>query len=430
MKRNVNKLEVEEALCALLEELDRIRDVEWAPLSAFSGRVLAEDVVAPFPVPHFPKSAMDGYAVRAEDVAAASPEHPVRLRVIGEVLAGDSLQALQTGQNGTAVRIMTGAAVPEGYDAVVRQEDTDYGEEEVEIYQSIPLYRNYCKVGEDIEKGSVVLPAGTKLGRVEAGVLASLGIASVPVLRKLRVKILSTGSELCEPDQGIVSGGIPAGAGENEPVAAIAENVAPPVGRIYSSIPYTLRCSLEEAGFTAEHTLCPDDPDEIATQLGYALETADVIITTGGVSVGKKDLLPEVLERIGAKKIFGGVNIQPGTPTIGSVKDGKPVLSLSGNPYAAIVNFDLYFWEIAAKLTGCSTFRPIKEDAVLQDDYPKENRLRRMVRARTVNGKVYLPAKSHASSVLSNLLDCNSYLDVPPATSLKAGDVVRIIRTD
>jgi len=408
MKRNVNKLEVEEALCALLEELDQIRDVEWAPLSAFSGRVLAEDVVAPFPVPHFPKSAMDGYAVRAEDVAAASPEHPVRLRVIGEVLAGDSLQALQTGQNGTAVRIMTGAAVPEGYDAVVRQEDTDYGEEEVEIYQSIPLYRNYCKVGEDIEKGSVVLPAGTKLGRVEAGVLASLGIASVPVLRKLRVKILSTGSELCEPER----------------------SEAPPVGRIYSSIPYTLRCSLEEAGFTAEHTLCPDDPDEIAAQLGDALETADVIITTGGVSVGKKDLLPEVLERIGAKKIFGGVNIQPGTPTIGSVKDGKPVLSLSGNPYAAIVNFDLYFWEIAAKLTGCSTFRPVREDAVLQDDYPKENRLRRMVRARTVNGKVYLPAKSHASSVLSNLLDCNSYLDVPPATSLKAGDVVRIIRTD
>ena len=165
------------------------------------GRILAEEVRAPFNVPHFPKSAMDGYAVHSEDVKDASPERPVVLTVAGEILAGDDPAGPITdfsGSRGTAVRIMTGAAIPDGYDAVVKQEDTDYGETKVTVYHGVSPFMNYCKVGEDIKEGSIVLPKGRRIGRVEAGVLASLGISKIMVVRPIRVSILSTGSELIE----------------------------------------------------------------------------------------------------------------------------------------------------------------------------------------------------------------------------------------
>ena len=462
-------MEIEEAAAQLTAELLPITACEMVPLMEATGRVLAEDIRSAFDVPHFPKSAMDGYAVCAETVKDAAPDHPVLLHVTGEMLAGDAsirhsegcVETAPTGHSeghteddsvyhtversneepchtdsdfrGTAVRIMTGAVVPEGYDAVVRQEDTDYGEKEVLIYKRVAPYTNYCRVGEDIQKGSVVLTAGRRIGRVEAGILASLGISVVPVVRRLTVSVISTGSELCDVAdktakssrflEAVTKVSAFLRAGHEEATA-----LEPETGRIYNSIAYTLTASLVAAGFSAEHCLCADDEKEIAAVLERALQTADVVITTGGVSVGKKDLLPEVLDSIGAKRIFSGINVQPGTPTIGSVKDGKAILSLSGNPYAALVNYDLYFWQVAAKLTGCSAYLPVTEDAVLESEYPKVNRMRRLIRARVKGGRVTIPAKSHASSVLSNLLDCNCYIDLPKETEVHPGDTVKVIR--
>lgn len=408
-----------------MSELTPVQDKEQVSLCHAVGRVLAEDIRAPFAVPHFPKSAMDGYAVRSAEVQGAAPEQPVRLRVTGEILAGDEPAPVQP--EGTAIRIMTGAAVPEGYDAVVKQEDTDYGETEVTVYRGVSAYTNYCRVGEDMEKDSVVLTAGQRIGRVEAGILASLGISQVTVVRPVRAVILSTGSELCDP----VSPEQPEadqGRKTQEAESSSAAACAPPAGKIYSSIAATIIAGLPEAGFSVESRIIPDETDQILQAVEQALETADVVITTGGVSVGKRDLLPEVLERIGAKQIFARVDVQPGTPTIGSVKDGKAILSLSGNPYAALVNFDLYFWDMAAKLTGCRAYLPVWEEAVLVSEYPKKNQHRRLVRARVSQGQVTLPAKSHAASVLSNLMDCNCYLDLPAGQQVSVGDRVRILR--
>ena len=401
---------IENAISSLLAEVTPVPEREQVSLCCAKGRVLAEDVRAPFSVPHFPKSAMDGYAVYAEDVKEATPENPAKLTVTGEILAGDDPAPVSPGSRGTAVRIMTGGAVPEGYDAVVKQEDTDYGETEVTIFHGVSSYMNYCKVGEDISEGSVVLPKGRRIGRVEAGVLASLGISFVNVVRPIRVSVLSTGSELYElsSDRG--------------------DSSHPPVGKIYNSIAYTLSASLPAAGFTVDSGICTDDTEEIQCRMEEALSKSDIVITTGGVSVGKRDLLPEVLEKVGAKKVFAGVDIQPGTPTIGSVKDGKVILSLSGNPYAALVNFDLYFWETVAKLTGCSAFLPERREAELASEYNKVNKHRRILRAKEENGKVYLPAKSHASSVLSNLMDCNCYIDLPAGKEVSVGDKVEILR--
>ena len=399
-------MELEEATALFAGCVKPCKESERISLWEAGGRILAEEVMAGISVPSFPKSAMDGYAVRAEDTAGASPEKPVELAVMGESLAGvpygsgrDDLP-----ESLTAVRIMTGAPVPEGYDSVVRQEDTDYGETRVKLYKEVTPYTNYCRVGEDIMAGQTVLSAGRRIGRVEAGILASLGISQVTVIRPLRVAILSTGTELREPGQPLPEGGI------------------------YNSIAYTLSVSLQRAGFRSCFRICPDDADAIAKELLNAKQEADVIITTGGVSVGVKDLLPEALERIGARRLFSGVNVQPGTPTIGSISDDIPILSLSGNPYAALVNFDQYFWPVAAKLTGCDAFLPIREEAVLRSEYPKKNRLRRMIRAKAENGEVTLPVKSHASSVLSNLSDCNCYIDLPAGRQLQPGDRVQILR--
>ena len=406
-------MEIEEAVKRIIAEINPIRESETVPLDQACGRVLAEKIAAPFAVPHFPKSAMDGYAVCAESVKDASEEHPVLLRVIGEILAGDVWDeelSNDIDKTASAVRVMTGALVPDGFDAVVKQEDTDYGESEVLIRHGVEPYMNYCKVGEDIAAGSTVLPAGRKLGRVEAGVLASLGISEVPVVRRPAVTVISTGSELKS-----LSG-------------SDASGTAPGQGKIYNSIYYTLSASLTQAGFTAAGRVVPDEAAAIAEAIKQALVTSDVVITTGGVSVGKRDLLPEVLETLGAERVFAGVNIQPGTPTIGSVLNGKAILSLSGNPYAALVNFDLYFWPLAAKLTGCDAYLPKREKAVLKSEYPKVNRLRRFVRARAEEGTVTLPAKSHASSVLSNLLDCNCYIDLNENMKVSPGDTVSIVR--
>lgn len=393
--------ELEECLVALLAKVKPVEKTEYVALTDACDRILGEDIYAEMMIPPYPKSAMDGYAVRAEDTLGADREHPVILQVVGELFAGDYVQL--SCRKDCAVRVMTGSYVPEGYDAVIRQEDTDYGEDTVQIYRSITAGTNYCCVGEDIRKGQQILAKGTHLTALHTGLLASLGIHKVSVCERIKCSILSTGSELMAPGTPLLP------------------------GKIYNSIAYMLRASMERQGIQVPFTeICGDDKEILKKQLQKGLDVADIVITTGGVSVGKKDLLPEVLEEMGAEKIFSHANIQPGTPTIGSVLDGKIILSLSGNPYAAYANFEYYFWELAAYLTQDAALKVRRESAVLSDPYPKVNKLRRFVRAYAEEGRVILPTAVHASSVLSNMRDCNCFIDIEPGRELHPGDEVRI----
>lgn len=393
--------ELEECLEALLTEIPPIDKIEYVDLTAACDRILGEDIYAEMMIPPYPKSAMDGYAVRAEDTSGADREHPIRLQVVGELFAGDYVQL--PCKKGCAVRVMTGSYVPEGYDAVIRQEDTDYGEDTVEIYRSITTGTNYCCVGEDICKGEQILTKGMHLTALHIGLLASLGIVKVPVYKRIRCSILSTGSELMAPGTPLFP------------------------GKIYNSIAYMLQASMEKQGIHVPYMeICGDEKEALKEQLQKALELADIVVTTGGVSVGKKDLLPEALEELGAKKIFSRANIQPGTPTIGSALDGKIILSLSGNPYAAYANFEYYFWELSSYISQDDSLRVRTENAVLSSSYPKVNQLRRFVRAYAENGRVTLPTAVHASSVLSNMRDCNCFIDIEPGRELHLGDEVRI----
>lgn len=395
-------MEIEEALSILKNALKPIKETEVCPLTEAFGRIAAGDLFAPINVPPFAKSAMDGYAVRAADLEGASEKTPVQLKVTGELFAGD-WKDFHYCKN-SAIRVMTGSPVPEGFDAVVMQEATDCGEETVRIFKPVRPWQNYCSVGEDIKKNSLILSRGTKLDRTKIALLAGLGISQVEVLRQLRVSILCTGSEL-----------IPAG----KPLLP---------GKIYSSIGIMLSHSVKNAGFiTADEKIIPDDEKQIKKAMEDALKVSDLIITTGGISVGKKDLLPDVLSELGAKKLFSHVNIQPGTPTSLSLLQDKLIISLSGNPYAAAVNFDIYFYHAAACLMDSPPLAPKEFDALLMNDYEKTSNRRRFLRAYLENGKVFLPAKNHASSVISNITECNCYVDAAAEQKLEKGDKVHIM---
>ena len=395
-------MEIKEAKQLMIESAVGIsRDDEEISVLKCIGRVIAEDIVAPFSVPSFPKSAMDGYAVNSVDIRGATREKPVGLEVAGEMLAGDYKEIEYV--PGRAVRIMTGAFVPQGYDAIVKQEDTDYGEDRVCVYKPVKAFANYCKVGEDIMMGETVIKANTVLTRAHVGMLASLGIVSVKVKQKPTVGILCTGSELLAPGD------------------------RPVPGKIFNSISYMLAASLEERGISYKTVICEDEVNAITENILNFLDSCDVVITTGGVSVGKKDLLPQVINQIGATQLFKRVNIKPGTPTTASVREGKIILSLSGNPYAALCNFDYYFWDLIAHIADDENWKNKVVTAVLQDSYPKKENTKRFLRARIEDGVVSLE-KVNASSVISNLNQCNSYVIIDANREYKKGDEVMVLK--
>ncbi len=396
-------MEIEEAKKRLLSQVDILfndnRDVELENISNVLNRIISQDIKAPVSVPNFPKSAMDGYAVNSEDVKNASKTNPVRLKVIDEILAGD-FKDISYSKN-TAVRVMTGGLIPEGYDGVIMQEKTDLGMDYVEIYDEIKPYMNYCKVGEDIMESEIIISKNTKLNRSHIGLLSSLGIKKVEVYIPIKVGIISSGSELMDI---------------NEPLKP---------GKIYNSISYMLKAQLESMGIEVLTTICEDNMDLLIKKVNEFIDKVDVLITTGGVSVGKKDLLPIVLEKINAKEIFKKANIKPGTPTRGSVYKNKIILSLSGNPYAALANFDYYFWDIYAKLSGDDSMKLESGLAKLGSEYKKMEKTKRLVRAKYENGIVKL-FSNNASSVISNMTKCNCYVEIEKEREYSVGDSVKI----
>ena len=272
LEKNQEKTpEIEECLDRLLQHA-KLQPAEEVHILDATGKVLAEDVRAEISVPPYPKSAMDGYAVCAADLAGADREHPVRFVVKGKLMAGDYEEIPY--EKKTSVRVMTGAFIPAGYDAVIRQEDTDYGEDTVTIYTDTRPYMNYCKMGEDIQAGQTLLSAHTRLTPLHIGLLAEVGMEKVKVYKPLRVAILCTGSELM--------------------------NVGQPLqpGKIYNNISYILSSAIRREGLEiSTMQICEDEVDILAQKLREALSCSDLVITTGGVSVGQKDLIPEVLQK-------------------------------------------------------------------------------------------------------------------------------------
>ncbi|MCC8142398.1 MAG: molybdopterin-guanine dinucleotide biosynthesis protein B [Lachnospiraceae bacterium] len=400
---------LEEAVEIIVSHTTPITRTETVSLSDADGRILAKDMYTEMDNPPFDRSPIDGYACRSADIADATKEHPVFLRVTEEIDAGDYPD--RTVQPGEAVRIMTGAPIPAGCDCCVWQEDTDYGEETVAVYDSVPPHGNFCDRGEDFKKGICMLRAGERLDSVGIANLAAMGTASVPVIEIPRIALFTTGDELVEAGQ----------------------DLAP--GKIYNSNLLLLKMRLCELGVPAQWCAhLPDDADTVAQAIQKAVDKgADLVLTTGGVSVGKKDILHDVIDRLGAKKLFWRVRFKPGMPTIFSLYQGVPIVSLSGNPFGALGNLELLLRPMLEKMTGDHTLRIKRVCGILKNDFPKASPGRRFIRARYIDGAVYLPdapgvpGVEHSSGVLASMRHCNCLVDIAPGSpSLKSGELVSV----
>jgi molybdopterin molybdotransferase len=316
--------------------------VERVAILEAQGRVIADDVVAPWDMPLCDNSAMDGFAVRAADCAAI----PVLLRVTGYIPAGGEV----TGpvEPGCAIRIMTGAPIPPDCDAVVPVEETDGGKETVTITASVTQRQHIRFTGEDIAAGAMVMRAGTLIRPPEISVLASFGKAFVPVYRRPRVAILSTGDELIE----------------------LGEPLTP--GKIVNSNALSLAASVQEIGAIPQILgIARDNAESHREKMREGLK-ADALITSAGVSAGDRDLVRDVLGELGVRQLFWRVDMKPGGPTAFGLYEGKPVFSLPGNPVSTMITFEELVRPALLKMTGHRRVLKPLVKAILQSEFRKK----------------------------------------------------------
>ncbi|MCW2797630.1 gephyrin-like molybdotransferase Glp [Nocardioides sp.] len=400
---------VDDHLARILEQVRPLPDFQQ-PLMETLGLAAAEDVTAPISLPSFDNSAMDGYAVRHADVVTATDESPVHLPVVGEIGAGQArILALSPG---TAAKIMTGAPVPTGADAVVPYEWTDRGVAKVEISRSPTLGQHVRPAGEDVAVGDLLIERGTILGPRHLGLLASVGRSSVKSRPRPRVVILSTGTELREPGN--------------------------PLGHdsIYDGNSYLLAASARRAGAIAYRVgIVPDEPRAFLDALQDQLVRADVVVTSGGVSQGDFDVVKEALAPLGTVW-FGGVAMQPGKPQgFGVVgEDRTPIFTLPGNPVSSYISFEMFVLPALRKLMGMSpTSRPTVTARLTHGVSSPEGR-RQFLRGELGDdgrGASVAPVGGHGSHLVGDLANSNALIVVPEdTTSLAAGEMVQVLPLD
>ncbi|UHA72579.1 molybdopterin molybdotransferase MoeA [Paenibacillus sp. 481] len=395
--------------------IQRITSVasERVPLEQAYGRYLAAPVNADVPVPHFRRSVMDGYAVRAIDTTGASASQPIQLKMIDEVPCGSvSPHVLQAGE---AIRIMTGAQVPAGADAVVKYEWTSaeeqHGEVWIEISGSVKSGENVLPIGMEIAAGERLVASGERIGSGQMGLLAMFGCAQVAVHKRPQVAVLSTGHELL---------------GVDEPLAP---------GKIRNSNAYLLAAQIEEAG-AVPHLLhhVPDHFDTARDVVEQALASYDAVVTTGGVSVGDYDVLYDITNHWDGELLFNKLAMRPGSPTTVGLLNNKPLFALSGNPSACFVGFELFVRPALLMMQGVGAEQalPVRYRAKLAQPFAKVDTFERLVRGTMwtdEQGQLLVrPVGLDVSSVTITIRDANCLIVIPAAVHhLDAEAVVDII---
>jgi molybdopterin molybdotransferase len=397
----------DEALRLVLTNVD-VLGVERASTMSALSRVLAEEVRSPRDVPGFDNSAMDGYAVRAADVRRACESNPVRLRVV-ETIAAGAMPARRIGE-GEASQIMTGAPLPSGADAIVPVERTRGAGGEVEVIVSSEAGAFIRPRGEDLRAGEVVMTPGKRLSAADLGLLASLNRSMVEVYRRPRVAIVATGDELVEVDQ------VPTGA------------------QVVNSSAYALYGGvLEAGGEPIVLKVARDRPDEIRQRLSEAL-AFDVILSTGGVSVGQFDHVKDVLDNLGLSTLFHGVAQKPGRPLKFGLIGKRPVFGLPGNPVSTLVCFYLYALPAILKMGGRARVGLPRVAARCAIDIKTSNGLTEFVRVgleRRESEVFARPTGSQGSGILSSLSRADGLLIGPAKeTVLRAGSYATVLVLD
>ncbi|GFI61029.1 molybdopterin molybdenumtransferase [Clostridiales bacterium] len=362
------------------------------------GRTTVDDIVAKLDNPPFPRSPYDGYAIRAADTGTER-----LFRVVGRSFAGSPY-------NGTlgeleAVRIMTGGVIPDEADCVVPQEETDFGEHFVKINCHCNSGDNYINRGEDFSKGQTIIRKNTRITASHAALAVAGGINQIKVYRKIKTAVISTGDELVKPGNPLKTGCI------------YDTNL------IYTS----LRLSELEMEPVAAMQI-NDNFSELTNALDYACRIANMVIMTGGVSVGQRDLVPSAIEKAGASVIFHGIAIKPGMPTLFAIWNKKvPVIALSGNPFAAMVGFEVIVRPALALLSRNKKLLPKMGEAVLENSFDKNSSTRRFIKAYVNDNRVSIPELQGNGSLLTTA-ECNCLIDVSAETkNLKEKSRVKII---
>ncbi len=384
-------LEYQEARSLLLERVAPIARLERVPLFQAVGRVLAEEVFAAGDVPPFDRSPYDGYAFRAADTAGASREHPVTLQILEEVPAGSMWT--QTVTSGTATKILTGAPVPPGADAITKYEDTAFDEKTVTVFAPFRAGENIVPKGEDVTKGQLLAEQGTVIDSALLGTLAAQGIVEPLCYGVPTIGILTTGSELAEA---------------GEPLTG---------GKIVNTNQYTFFAAVEHIGCTPVVCGAPgDDPDAIAGAMDRALNACDLVLTTGGVSVGDYDFTPDAMERAGAELFLRTLKLKPGGASAYGVRGGKLICGLSGNPASALTNFYAVVLPAIRKLQGIRAPLLTELTVTLKEDFPKKSPKTRLIRGTldlTDGTARMMVDRGQGNGVLHSLIGCNLLAEIP-----------------
>ena len=395
------RISLEQALNILMDHVTHGK-TERKPLEDCLGLILSEDVYALLDMPPFSRSAQDGYALCSKDSIGATGENPVKLKVTGKIYAGDHLDVQV--KPGEAVRIMTGAMVPAGADCVLRQEDTDEGEDVVQIYKEVEPGCSICFKGEEYKKGHTLLHAGTKIDAAALAVASGNGIMELPVYERVKAAVVSSGSEVVEPGTPLTP------------------------GKIYNTNTIYMKARLSQLGARVMMTrTVGDDLEVMAEALKEAADQAELVVTTGGVSVGQKDLTEEALLSIGAEILFHGIAIKPGMPTLAAEKDGVLFIGLSGNPFSAAIPFEMFVREILSLKMGDPDLKLRRETLTAVTGFSKDSRKRRFLRGKAEGKEVWLPDQQ-ANGQMRSMVGCNCLIEIPAGSGpVQAGDKVEVL---
>lgn len=386
-------VELSRAAARLLEE-------EQIPLSQALGRTLSRPLLALRPQPPFDRSPLDGYALRAADIASASDEAPALLRVVEKVCAGQV--PCRSLAPGGAVRIMTGAMLPAGADCVIRQEDTDLGEEWVQVFRSAAAGENCCLAGEEYAAGTLLLDRGTRVDAAALAVAAGAGMEGLWVRRRARTAVIATGDELCAPGCVLLP------------------------GKVYDANTAYLEARLRQLGTPPDTSIRSGDTLEGIVRALEACAGCDLIVTTGGVSVGERDLMEQTLTAWGAEVIFHGVAMKPGMPTLLARRGGTVILALSGNPFAAAVAFELFARPVLGRMMEDAGLEMERTTALAAADFQKPGGAScRYLRGRLKNGTVTVPG-AQRNGQMRSMVGCNCLVELPGGV-MRRGDRMDVL---
>lgn len=372
---------------------------EHIPLAAAAGRILAAPIVSPLDLPPFDNSAMDGYAVRANDVAGATLKSPIRLQLHTRIVAGDNFSGELS--PGECARVFTGAPLPRGADAVVMQEDASAEGAQVLILDSVKPREHVRLHGEDVRRNTLLASPGTEITPALLGLLGAVGLGEVTVARRPVVGLLATGAELCEPTQAL----------------------AP--GQIYESNRTMLAALLVRAGALPKvYPIVTDQLEATRAALELAFRECDLVITSGGVSVGEMDFVKAALTALGGELQFWKVAIRPGKPFVFGTLGGKFLFGLPGNPVSAFTTFLLLVRPALKRWQGARSLTLPSAPGILGEPVTNPGARRHFMRVRLDSGGNVFSAGHQASHALSSLASADALLDVPPQTIWPAGKPV------